>query len=169
MMSFHRFRHKLLKKAWGVRCLSADGLSSPSGAKPRRAIGRGEGEAHADALQRKVAGFNRFRLPRSAAVRLTTRQLGADRQRLEDDDLPDAGDCRVGPNIGPGLAHIARRQNLDDHNRLGERLALGLEAAADDRDVGDAKVLLRVDPRMTPAPVKTEQGAPLSMSARVIR
>ena len=114
--------------------------------QPRRPIGGGEGEAKADAFERQVAaGGDGLRLARPGAVFVAAEKLGADRGRLEDKDLPHAGDGRVGPDIGPGFGLIAWREDFDQEGRVRESAFLGVVAGAGDGEVGDADVRLRLN------------------------
>jgi hypothetical protein len=72
-----------------------------------------------DAFEHKVPSVDRFRRPWPEAIRAAAQKIGANRNGPENDDFPDAGNRRVGPNIGRGPGLVARRENLDNQDRIG--------------------------------------------------
>jgi len=72
--------------------------------QPRRPISGGERDAEADALERQVATIDVQGLAWPGAVWVGAEKLRSDRGRLEDEDLLNAGDRGVGPDISPGFA-----------------------------------------------------------------
>ena len=99
----------------------------------------------ADALERQVAGCDGQGLVRPGAVLVAAEKLDADRGRLEHKDFLNAGDGRVGPDIGPGFGLIARGEDLDQQDRIGESAFFGVIAGTGDGEVGDAEVCLRLN------------------------
>jgi hypothetical protein len=97
----------------------------------------------ADALERQVADCDGQGLVWPGAVLVAAEKLGADRGRLEDEDFLNAGDGRIGPDIGPGFGLIARGEDLDQQGRIGESAFFGVIAGTGDGEIGDADIGFR--------------------------
>ena len=58
---------------------------------------------------------------RPMAVRPAPQNLHQDARRVDDGDLPHAGDRAVGPDVLPRFRSVARGENLDQQERIGHK------------------------------------------------
>jgi len=115
--------------------------------EPCRAVGGGKGNAKADALKRKLAIREDQGLFWPRTIGGAAKKFRAHRRGLDDKDLADAGDCRIGPDIGPGLGLVARGKDFDQEDRIGEDRFFCIVTRAGNREVRDTDIGVRLNMR----------------------
>jgi len=115
--------------------------------EPGRAVGGGKGDAKADAFECKLAIREDQGLFWPRAIGGAAKKFRADRSGLEDQDLADAGDRRIGPDIGPGLGLVAGGKDFDQEDRIGKRRFFCIVTRAGDSEVRDTDIGLRLNMR----------------------
>ena len=115
--------------------------------EPGRAVGGGKGDAKADAFECKLAIREDQGLFWPRAIGGAAKKFRADRRGLDDKDLADAGDRRIGPDIGPGLGLVAGRKDFDQEHRIGEGRFFCIVTRAGNREVRDTDIGVRLNMR----------------------
>ena len=86
--------------------------------------------------------------PPANSVGAAAQDLGQHARGMHDRDLADAGDGRIGPDVVPGICGIAGRQDLDQRDRIPQRLLARSIGCAGDTEIGNAQVDMRTDARV---------------------
>ena len=85
---------------------------------------------------------NRYRARGPFTLRRAPQQFGSDPIGPQDQNFLNARNGGVRPDIGPGLRLIARREDLDQQDRIGQHRFFGLVRCASHRQVRHTHIII---------------------------